>query len=100
MIDGPFLDRVHAEIDARLSRGAARIDRYYYCPHHPEAGCGCRKPQPGMLLEVARRFNISLKDTYMAGDAHRDLAVLRAVRMVPLRSRAGGASAHDPDDLT
>ena len=45
---------------------------------------GCRKPQPGMLLEVARRFNVSLKDTYMVGDAHRDVAAAAAAGAKPV----------------
>ena len=57
LIDEPFLRGVHDEIDARLARGGARIDRYFYCPHHPDRpwgpyrqACECRKPRPGMIL--------------------------------------------------
>ena len=49
LIDEPFLQRVHAELDARLARGGASIDRYYYCPHLAEGqveqyrqACRCR----------------------------------------------------------
>ena len=49
-----------------------------------DSACACRKPQPGMLLEVARRFNISLKDTYMVGDAHRDVAAAAAAGTRPV----------------
>src|SRR5262245_32694071 len=53
IIDEAFLKDVHAELDARLKKGRARIDAYYFCPHHPDATvdgyrqvCGCRKPAP------------------------------------------------------
>src|ERR1044072_4372352 len=55
-----------------------RIDAFFFSPHAADSACACRKPQPGMLLEVARRFNVSLKDTYMVGGAPRDVAAAAA----------------------
>ena len=56
IVDEPFLRTVHAAIDTRLAAGGARMDAYYFCPHHPDAEieryrqvCGCRKPQPGLV---------------------------------------------------
>ena len=49
-----------------------------------DAACQCRKPEPGMLLEVARRFNVSLKDTYMVGDALRDVQAAAAAGARPV----------------
>src|SRR5215212_1701700 len=52
-----FVAEAHRHITARLAAGAARVDGFYYCPHHPEAvveefraTCECRKPKPGMLI--------------------------------------------------
>jgi len=44
------------------------LDGFYYCPHHPEAGCRCRKPSPGMLLRAAREHGLSLERSWMIGD--------------------------------
>jgi len=44
-----------------------------YCPHDDRDACGCRKPQPGMLLEAARRHGIDLKCSWMIGDQERDI---------------------------
>lgn len=44
------------------------LDGFYYCPHHPEAGCRCRKPSPGMLLRAAREHGIELERSWMIGD--------------------------------
>lgn len=41
---------------------------FYYCPHHPEAGCLCRKPSPGMLLRAARELELDLERSWMIGD--------------------------------
>jgi len=59
---------IHDVIQRSALQAGGRIDAFFFCPHAADAGCQCRKPQPGMLLEVARRFNIALEDTYMVGD--------------------------------
>jgi D,D-heptose 1,7-bisphosphate phosphatase len=59
------LDNVHAALMNELTKHNARIDAFYYCPHHPEIGdetyrrsCECRKPNIGMLEQAAREFDI------------------------------------------
>lgn len=59
----------------------AHIDAFYFCPHHPDhtGPCGCRKPEPGMLLRAAEEWNVSLADSVMYGDKDSDrLAAERA----------------------
>jgi D-glycero-D-manno-heptose 1,7-bisphosphate phosphatase len=58
----------------------ARIDRYYYCPHHPTEGqppyrmeCDCRKPKPGLLLQAAQDFDLELAQCYVVGDNRSDI---------------------------
>jgi D-glycero-D-manno-heptose 1,7-bisphosphate phosphatase len=69
------LTEVHTQLDRELSRDGARIDRIYYCPHHPEYGtppyrrdCTCRKPNIGMLKKAEEEFGIRLQDSYVVGD--------------------------------
>jgi D-glycero-D-manno-heptose 1,7-bisphosphate phosphatase len=68
------VELLHRYIATQLERVGARIDAWYFCPHHPAGRssyalpCQCRKPQPGMLLEAAQRFNIDLQSSYMIGD--------------------------------
>jgi D-glycero-D-manno-heptose 1,7-bisphosphate phosphatase len=85
---GLFSTRTLFEIHDALQRAAAqaggRVDAFFFCPHAADAACQCRKPQPGMLLEVARRFNIALKDTYMVGDALRDVQAAAAAGARPV----------------
>jgi len=52
-----------------------KIEKIYHCPHHPDisGSCSCRKPNPGMLLEAAKEFNISLADSIIIGDKERDI---------------------------
>ena len=50
----------------------AHIDAFYFCPHHPEDHCSCRKPEPGMIMQAARDRLISLPDSVMFGDKESD----------------------------
>lgn len=61
------------------SRGA-RIDRVFYCPHHPEFGlgelrqaCACRKPQPGMFVQARDELGLNMAQSLMIGDKLSDL---------------------------
>ena len=109
VIDEPFLAQVHAEIDARLARGNARIDRYYYCPHHPDAEipalrqvCRCRKPAPGMIEQACREMGLDPSRSVMVGDRWLDVRCGKAAgtRAVMVRT---GHGAHEeertPDDV-
>src|SRR5437763_1025426 len=44
------LSAIHEKLHRSLRRFGARIDAIYHCPHHPDDGCACRKPRPGMFL--------------------------------------------------
>jgi D-glycero-D-manno-heptose 1,7-bisphosphate phosphatase len=67
------LAAIHAKLDAALS-----LDEIACCPHDDRDGCDCRKPKPGMLLDLARRWNIDLARSWMIGDQDRDMACARA----------------------
>ena len=51
------------------------ISKVYYCPHHPDisGSCSCRKPNPGMLLEAKKDFNLDLASSVIVGDKERDI---------------------------
>ena len=87
---------VHAHLDRLLAAFAARIDRYYLCPHHPEAGapscrldCDCRKPRPGLLLRAATELGIDLASSCMIGDKLCDLEAGAQVGCRTLLVRTG-----------
>ncbi|MDR0685430.1 MAG: HAD-IIIA family hydrolase [Spirochaetaceae bacterium] len=104
------LDEIHRKMETDLGFSGAYIDDIFYCPHHPDKGfagerpeykieCECRKPEPGMLLAAAKKYNIDLSESYMAGDSNKDaLAGLRA-GCRPALIRAGRQhSAETVDD--
>ena len=75
------VETVNAWIQKSLSReGGCQIDRFYFCPHHPNANltqyrvtCDCRKPQPGMLLQAAQELDLDLAASYLVGDRPSDI---------------------------
>ncbi len=75
---------VHERLRQDLEAGGARLDAVYYCPHHPSTGdapyrlaCECRKPQPGLIRQAARDFEIDLKRSWMIGDRYSDTELAR-----------------------
>ncbi|HEV8261246.1 MAG TPA: HAD hydrolase-like protein, partial [Burkholderiales bacterium] len=56
----------------------------FYCPHAAEADCDCRKPRPGMFLDIAQRFNVDLAGVPSVGDSLRDLQAAAAAGAQPM----------------
>jgi D-glycero-D-manno-heptose 1,7-bisphosphate phosphatase len=77
--DERSVEEVHNVLRAELARYDAKLDAVYTCIHHPEAGCECRKPNPGMLLQAQRELEIDLGNSYVIGDKHLDVETAYAV---------------------
>jgi D-glycero-D-manno-heptose 1,7-bisphosphate phosphatase len=67
------LHAVHEKMERELKQDGAVIDEIACCPHKPKAGCACRKPEPKMILDLARKYDIDLKHSYMVGDRDTDV---------------------------
>jgi D-glycero-D-manno-heptose 1,7-bisphosphate phosphatase len=78
------LNAIHERMHRAVAQAGGRIDAVFYCPHAQEANCDCRKPKPGLLEEIGRRFNTELKDVPVIGDALRDLQAAAAVGAQPI----------------
>ncbi|MBI2313081.1 MAG: D-glycero-beta-D-manno-heptose 1,7-bisphosphate 7-phosphatase [Betaproteobacteria bacterium] len=84
LFDMAMLNAINDRMHRMLAQAGGRIDAVFYCPHAPEAGCGCRKPEPGLLQEIARRFNMDLAGVPCIGDSLRDLQACATVGARPL----------------
>jgi D-glycero-D-manno-heptose 1,7-bisphosphate phosphatase len=105
------VEEVHRHLAGLLATFGARVEAFYYCPHHPEAEveeyraeCDCRKPQPGMLLAAAADLGLDLTRSWLVGDRASDLEAGAAVgcRTVLVRTGYGAqvdATALDRDRL-
>ena len=98
LVPEAFVGEAHRHIADRLQAGGARIDGFYYCPHHPEAfdpaqrgPCDCRKPQPGLLRRAATELGLDLSRSFIVGDRWQDLAAGHAAgaRGVLVRTGVG-----------
>jgi D-glycero-D-manno-heptose 1,7-bisphosphate phosphatase len=84
LFDMATLNAMHDKMHKAVSQLGGRIDAVFFCPHAQDAGCRCRKPQPGMLLEIAERFDVALADVPVIGDSLRDLQAASAAGARPV----------------
>ena len=84
LIDMATLNAIHDKMHRAVGQAGGRIDAVFYCPHAMEANCGCRKPKPGLLEDIGRRFNTSLTDVPCIGDQLRDLQSAATVGAQPI----------------
>ncbi len=67
------LEDINSHLLNELGKENARIDDIFICPHHPDDGCDCRKPNTGLLKDAASKYEIDLGSSYMVGDKFTDL---------------------------
>ena len=84
LFDMAMLNTIHDKLYRALAQVGGRIDALFYCPHAADLNCQCRKPRPGMLEEIGRRFNSPLQGVPAIGDALRDLEAAAAVGAQPM----------------
>jgi len=71
------LAKIHKKMQKELAKYGAHVDAIYYCPHHPDDNCECRKPKPKMVLQAALDLDINLSQSYVVGDSEMDLELAR-----------------------
>lgn len=87
--DVATLDAMHDKLRRLLAAVGGEVEMIAFCPHGPDEDCGCRKPKPGMYLEIARRMDVSLVGVPVIGDSLRDLQAAQAVGARPMLVRTG-----------
>jgi len=73
LFDMASLNEIQLKMNHALAAQGGRVDAVFFGPHTPDDGCDCRKPMPGLMLQIAERFGVSLDNTPMVGDTLRDL---------------------------
>jgi len=104
-----FVDATHRDMSARLAAGGARVDAYYYCPHHPDGTvesytrrCDCRKPGRGLVDRAARDLGLDPARSFVVGDRWLDVELGHAVGASSILVRSGsgaGEEARPPTDV-
>lgn len=73
MIPLAELENIHHRMKQAVSENGGRITDIFFCPHRPDEGCTCRKPQPGLILAALERYRIDLARAFMVGDSAKDI---------------------------
>jgi D-glycero-D-manno-heptose 1,7-bisphosphate phosphatase len=80
--------KVHQKLRRMLKVKGAKIDAFFYCPHHPQGKvksfskkCDCRKPSPGMVKQALKKYSIDLKKSYVVGDKLDDVLLAKNAKM-------------------
>ena len=90
------IEKVHAELIARIAVQGGKIDAAYFCPHHPEATleqyrlqCDCRKPEPGMILRGLKELGADPAKSFMVGDAIIDVVAGKKAGLKTILVKSG-----------
>lgn len=89
LFDMAALNSVHAFMLKSLAAAGGRIDAIFYCPHAPDEGCACRKPEPGLLHQIQERYGMPLQGVPYVGDSLRDMQAAKAAGCAPHLVRTG-----------
>jgi D-glycero-D-manno-heptose 1,7-bisphosphate phosphatase len=84
LLDFATLNAIHDKMHRALAHVGGRVDAVFYCPHTADSRCECRKPKPGMLLEIGVRLNVDMAGVPCVGDGLRDLQAAEAVGAQPM----------------
>jgi len=99
MIDMASVNAVHSHMFKLLMAVGGRIDAVFFCPHTPEDQCDCRKPLPGLMNDIGKRYGIDLKHVPMVADTLRDLQAAHAAGCEPHLVCTGRAAGLDAQQI-
>lgn len=89
LFDMATLNAIHDKMHKELALVGGRIDAVFYCPHSADDHCDCRKPKPGMIKEIGKRFSLELNEVFGIGDALRDIQSFANAGCKPILVRTG-----------
>ena len=71
------LEAIFTRMRAEIEKNGGRIHAIFFCPHKPDDGCGCRKPETGLIEKAARVYGIDISATTLVGDSAKDILCAR-----------------------
>lgn len=83
LFDVSALNAIHARMNKQLAAVGGRVEAVFFCPHAPDESCNCRKPLPGLFLQIGERYKVDLKNVHAVGDSIRDVQAAAAAGCVP-----------------
>lgn len=79
-----MLDSIHEKMQQELAAVGGHVEEIFFCPHHPNDHCNCRKPKPGMLHKIRDKYDVNLKDVFFIGDSFTDMQVAAEAGCKPI----------------
>jgi len=92
LFDIDTLNAIHRKMHDELEKVGGHLDGIFFCPHRPSDNCTCRKPKPGMLEQICKRFFAEPSDTPFIGDSVRDLEAAQVIGAKPMLVLTGKGS--------
>jgi len=83
------LSEMHRKMESLLAEQGGHVDAVFYCPHGPKDGCECRKPKPGLLNDIGKRFQTRLDNVFFVGDTLSDIRAAFAAGAKPVLVKTG-----------
>lgn len=83
LFDMKTLNAIHQKLHLSAQAVGAHVDAIFFCPHAADEFCECRKPRPGLLKAIGKRFDVNLRGVPMVGDALRDMQAAFEVGCAP-----------------
>jgi D-glycero-D-manno-heptose 1,7-bisphosphate phosphatase len=83
------LEEIHQAMNQALIDAGGSAIPVFFCPHHPDDDCQCRKPRPGMLFAALTQAGLTPEDAWFVGDSLRDLQAAEAAGCHPVLLRTG-----------
>ncbi len=77
MVSKEGLEYIHALMKKAVKSRGGEIKDIFFCPHTPEEGCDCRKPEPGLIYQAQKKYQIDLPTSIMVGDNAKDIECAR-----------------------
>ncbi|MFP6807837.1 MAG: D-glycero-beta-D-manno-heptose 1,7-bisphosphate 7-phosphatase [Pseudomonadales bacterium] len=79
-----LLSAIHHKLETEVEIAGGKITEIVYCPHHPDLNCACRKPAPGMLIQILESTGVDPSEVYYVGDSLKDIEAAEAAGCRPV----------------
>lgn len=86
------LSHIHEKMQRELAAVGGYVEEIFFCPHHPDEKCVCRKPQPGMFYQMQKKYHLNFSEIFFIGDNVSDVQVANLVGCKPLLVLSGKGS--------
>ena len=83
------LEAMHQKMCGLIESAGGKIAGIFFCPHHPDDNCDCRKPEPGLVDQIAEALAVDVSGAIFVGDSLKDLQVGLARGCIPMLVKTG-----------